>query len=165
MPDQSSPYDRPEPDRGLAQIHRLQQWVLVRHTAAWRPPTDVYELQGRLVVVVEIAGMHDKDFRIVLQGHRLLISGVRQRETLADCAYHQIEIMHGEFRTEVELPWSVAQDQVTAVYQDGFLRVELPRAPQRKVPITHIEADPAHPLPTSHTDTQSLSDTDKGTEK
>ena len=165
MPDESSPYDKPEPDQGLAQIYRLQQWVLVRHTTAWRPPTDVYETQGRLVVVVEIAGMRDGDFHIVLQGRRLLISGMRQREALAGCAYHQMEILHGEFRTEVELPWPVAQDQVTAVYQDGFLRVELPRAPQHKVPITHAEADtPNTPRPT-HTEPQPLSDADRGTEK
>ncbi len=162
MPDESSPYDKPKPDQGLAQIYRLQQWVLVRHTAAWRPPTDVYELTGQLVVVVEIAGMHDKDFHIMLQGQHLVISGVRQRETQADCAYHQMEILHGEFRTEVELPWPVAQDQVTAVYQDGFLRVELPRAPQRKVQITHVEANTPD---TPHTHTQPLSETDRGTEK
>ena len=167
MPDESSPYDKPKPDQGLAQIYRLQQWVLVRHAAAWRPPTDVYAAQGRLVVVVEIAGMRDQDFHIVLQGQRLLISGARPHETLADCAYHQMEILHGEFRTEVELPWPVAQDQVTAVYQDGFLRVELPHAPQHKVPITHVKADIPQPLTDTdpRTDAPPLSHTDRGTEK
>ncbi len=165
MPDESSPYDRSEPDQGLAQIYRLRQWVLVRHSAAWRPPTDVYEHQGRLVVVVEIAGMHDEDFQIVLQGRRLTISGVRQRETLADCAYHQMEILHGAFRTEVELPWSVAQEQVTAVYHDGFLRVELPRAPQRRVHITRLEAETPENPRTTPAQTQPFSDADQGTEK
>ena len=165
MPDESSPHDRSKLDQGPAQIYRLQQWVLVRHAAAWRPPTDVYEAQGRLVVIVEIAGMRDKDIRIMLQGRRLLVSGARQREALADCAYHQMEILHGEFHCEVELPWPVAQDQVTAVYQDGFLRIELPRAPQHKVPITHVEADtPAPPKPI-RTDPRPWSDADRGTEK
>ena len=162
MPDEPSPYEKPEPNRRAAQIYRLQQWVFVRHAAAWRPPTDVYETQDRLVVVVEIAGMRDNDFQIVLHGRHLLISGTRQHEARAHCAYQQMEILHGEFRTEVELPWPVAQDQVAAVYHDGFLRVELPRAPQHKVPITHIEADTPDP---THADPQTLSDTDKGTEK
>ncbi len=165
MPDEPSAYDKPEPDRGLAQIYRLHQWVFVRHTAAWRPPTDVYELPERLVVMVEVAGMHDQAFHVVLQGRRLLISGARQRETLADCAYHQMEILHGEFRTEVELPWPVDQDQATAVYQDGFLRVELPRAPQHTVQITHIEVDTPAPPFSTHADTKPLSDSDRGTEK
>ncbi len=164
MPDESSPYDGPEPNQELAQIYRLQQWVLVRHTTAWRPPTDVYEWQGRLVVVVEIAGMHDQDFRIVLQGQRLVVGGVRAHKTQMDCAYHQMEILHGEFRTEVELPWPVAQDQVTAAYRDGFLRIELPHAPQRKVPITHIEAAPDTPILTQP-NVQSRSDANRGIEK
>ena len=165
MPDESSSRNRTEPDQGSAQIYRLQQWVLMQHAAVWRPPMDVYEAQGRLVVIVEIAGMRDTDIHIVLQGRRLLVSGARQRETLADCAYHQMEILHGDFRCEVELPWPVAQDQVAAVYQDGFLRIELPRAPQHKVPITHVEADTSAPQKPTHTDSQPLSDADRETEK
>ena len=82
----------------------MQRWVIVRHTTAWHPPTDVYEIDDRLVVVVEIAGMRDGDFNVTLQGQRLTISGTRRRMTGPDCAYYQLEISFGDFRTPSTCP-------------------------------------------------------------
>lgn len=128
-------------DAGLevTQTGAIRRWVLVRHTTAWHPPTDVYESQERLIVVVEIAGMRDSDFNVSLQAQRLTISGVRQRVADAECAYHQLEIPFGEFRTVVTVPWPVARNEVTASYRDGFLRVELPHAPAQKVHIVNVD--------------------------
>jgi len=122
-------------------VTRLRRWVIVRHTTVWHPPTDIYERENRLIVLVEVAGMRDSDFTVTLHRQRLTISGVRQRETTPDCAFHQLEIPFGEFRTEVEVPWPVAREAVTAVYRDGFLRVELPRQPVQKVHIVDVDAE------------------------
>jgi len=119
----------------------MQRWVIVRHTTAWHPPTDVYEINDRLVVAVEIAGMRDGDFNVTLQGQRLTISGTRRRFTDPDCAYYQLEISFGDFRTEVELPWPVSRDEVSATYRDGFLRVELPHATAQKVQIVNVDVE------------------------
>jgi len=119
----------------------MQRWVIVRHTTAWHPPTDVYEINDRLVVAVEIAGMRDGDFNVTLQGQRLTISGTRRRLTDPDCAYYQLEISFGDFRTEVELPWPVSRDEVSATYRDGFLRVELPHATAQKVQIVNVDVE------------------------
>lgn len=145
MSDQSTPYDKPDVDLGIesTQQDTLRRWVIVRHASVWHPPTDVYELDQRLIVVVEIAGMRDSDFNVVLQGQQLVISGERQRVTKRDCAYHQLEIPYGEFRTEVSLPWPVAHEHVTANYRDGFLRVELPHAPAQKIQIINVGSTPA----------------------
>lgn len=120
----------------------LRRWVTVRHATIWRPPTDVYEHQQHLIVIVEIAGMRDNDFTVTLQGQQLIISGIRQRMTSADCAYHQLEIPFGEFQTEVSLPWPVLRDEVSAVYRDGFLRIELPPAPAQQVQIVNVKNQP-----------------------
>jgi HSP20 family protein len=119
----------------------MQRWVIVRHTTAWHPPTDVYEINDRLVVAVEIAGMRDGDFNVTLQSQRLIISGTRRRLTDPDCAYYQLEISFGDFRTEVELPWPVSRDEVSATYRDGFLRVELPHATAQKVQIVNVDVE------------------------
>lgn len=121
---------------------KLRRWVIVRHTTVWQPPTDVYELDERLIVMVEIAGMRDSDFNVMLQSQLLTISGTRQRQSHPNCAYHQLEIRFGEFRTEVSLPWPVRRDEVSATYRDGFLRVELPRmeASPRPVKVVNLNA-------------------------
>ena len=119
----------------------MQRWVIVRHTTAWHPPTDVYEIDDRLVVAVEIAGMRDGDFNVTLQGQRLTISGSRRRMTGPDCAYYQLEISFGDFRTEVDLPWPVSREDVSATYRDGFLRVELPHATAQQVQIVSVDVE------------------------
>lgn len=105
-----------------------QQYLVVKHSHVWRPPTDVMEEENRLVVLVEVAGMRRGEFHVALDSQRLIISGARPRPIETPTAYHQLEVRYGEFRTEVSLPWPIDDEQITAEYEDGFLRIELPRA-------------------------------------
>jgi HSP20 family molecular chaperone IbpA len=104
------------------------QFVVVRHSHAWRPPTDVYEDNDSLVILVEVAGMQKGEFNVVLDERHLMVSGTRPPRLNTKPAFHQLEVRYGEFRVDVELPWPVDENGVEATYDDGFLRVELPRA-------------------------------------
>lgn len=140
MPDETASYNKPNTDgSGDVKESTPHRWVIVRHTTIWHPPTDIYERDERLIVVVEIAGMRDGEFAVVLDDQRLVISGTRQRVAGPDCAYHQLEIPFGEFRTEVSLPWSVTREDVVATYRDGFLRVELPPVSAQKIQVIDIK--------------------------
>ncbi len=109
-------------------------WRLKMRPPAWHPPTDVYEIENAVVVRVEIAGMREGDFAVELNGRYLVVRGVRQDITERR-AYHQMEIRFGEFSIEIELPTHVEADQVKAIYNNGFLRVMLPKAHPRHIPI------------------------------
>jgi HSP20 family protein len=39
-----------------------------------------------------------------------------------------MEIQYGDFATEAYLPWDVVEDKIEATYEDGFLKVVLPKA-------------------------------------
>ena len=99
---------------------------LTLRSPAWRPPTDVYETEEAVIVRVEIAGMHETDFSIVLDGRYLSIRGVRQ-DVPERRAYHQMEIRFGEFMVDVEMPAAVDVENVQAIYQNGFLKILLPK--------------------------------------
>ena len=126
-------------------LHRVEQlsatsgsttsWILISHSHLWRPPTDVYETEEAFVIQVEVAGMSSADFDIVVQDRRVTVHGVRHDPGEAR-AYHQMEIHFGEFRTEVELPGLFARGAVTAAYEDGYLRVVLPKPKAHHVDIT-----------------------------
>ena len=118
-----------------------RRWVIMHQSNIWRPPTDVFELEDRLVVMVEIGGMRDGEFNVVLQDRRLMISGVRRRVVRERIAYHQMEVRYGEFRTEVSLPWPVNRESVSATYKEGFLRVELPHARNQQVHIVDVDLE------------------------
>ena len=92
----------------------------------WRPPTDLFETEEAYVVRVEIAGMQDTDFSILLDGRYLSIRGTRT-EPPARRAYHLMEIRFGEFSSDVELPGPVAVTEIEAVYVNGLLLVHLPK--------------------------------------
>ena len=110
------------------------RWLLTRQHKVWRPPTDVYETDSHVIVKVEIAGMQQEDFSVSLKAQVLMISGVR-RDPAEKLAYQQMEILYGQFETEVYIPWTVDEDAIKATYQDGFLCVLLSKAVPRRVPV------------------------------
>src|SRR5258708_37081953 len=118
-----------------------RRWVVMRQAQIWRPPTDVFELEDRLVVMVEIGGMRDGEFNVVLHDRRLMISGVRRRAIHDHLAFHQMEVRYGEFRTEVTLPWPISREGVSATYREGFLRVELPHARNQQIHIVDVDSE------------------------
>ena len=118
-------------------VQSLPEGVHVRVSVrahVWRPPTDIYEVEDAVIVRVEIAGMREDDFTIILDGRNLAIRGARL-DTTERRAYHQMEIPFGEFSTDVELPCAVASKGIEAVYTHGFLRINLPKNLTQKVTI------------------------------
>jgi HSP20 family protein len=96
-------------------------------SSIWSPPTDVYETEEAYVVRVEIAGMREDDFEVLLENNTLLISGSRPDFTERR-AYQQMEIRFGKFSTALNLPEPLNVEQARAEYKDGFLTIVLPKA-------------------------------------
>ena len=107
----------------------------------WQPAVDVFETEKAIVVRAEIAGVRSADLRVTVEGQQLCIRGVR---TPPDAGgghsverLHQMEIAFGPFERLIRIGVPFDSDRVTAVAEDGFLRVTLPkRIPvQRQVEI------------------------------
>jgi HSP20 family protein len=112
----------------------IVNWHLTPHPNVWRPPTDVFETEDKIIVRIEIAGMHDGEFLVNYDQGFLMISGTRT-EIAEKRAFHEMEIHFGEFLTEVDIPVPVDLEKIEAVYQDGFLRVSLPKALPKQIKI------------------------------
>jgi HSP20 family protein len=133
---------KPDPQKPgifvLDTIEQLSPDVVHLHLTVrphvWRPPTDVFETDEAVIVRVEIAGMAEADFIIILDGHSLSIRGMRS-DVSERRAYHQMEIRFGEFSVDLELPSPVEVDKVEALYQNGFLKVILPKARPKQIHI------------------------------
>ena len=111
--------------------YMVVNWRVTVRPQYWRPPTDLFELEDRYQMRVEIAGMREEDFEITLDENILTVRGTRQ-DTSERRAYHQLEINYGEFVTAVEIPGLYTAAEVTAEYVNGFLWVTLPK-PQTKI--------------------------------
>ena len=99
----------------------------------WRPATDIYEIEDKIIVLVEIAGMTDDDFTITMDRNLLYIQGTRNSQIEERQAIHQMEIPFGEFTVEIIFPMELDLDQVTASYTNGFLMVSLPKATPKHI--------------------------------
>jgi len=113
-------------------VSGIMNWQLTNTPRSWRPPTDLFEVEDRIVVRVEIAGMNKSDFVIELNQNSLLVSGIRSDHSERRM-FHQMEVHFGEFQTEIELPAPIDAGKVEAVYQDGFLWIYLPKVQPKQI--------------------------------
>jgi HSP20 family protein len=132
-----------QPDQESQQDHyhvvgHGAQLFVVRHSHVWRPATDVMADEDRLIVIVEAAGMKDGEFHVTFGNQQLTITGTRPPREQAHAAYYQLEVRFGEFRTDISLPWQINEDEIVAQYEDGFLRIELPRARPQKIRAVNV---------------------------
>ncbi len=100
----------------------------------WSPPTDGYETEDAYIVRVEIAGMREDDFEVVLENNTLLISGSRP-DIPERRAYHQMEIHFGKFATAIDIPGAVNAEDAAAQYKDGFLLIKLPKTKPNQIKV------------------------------
>ena len=120
----------------LTEFHReiLQavSWQVRSHV--WSPPTDAYETEEAFIVRMEIAGMREEDFQVILENDALLIMG--SRSDLPEIrAYHQMEIRFGKFTNAINLPAPVTTDEALAEYKDGFLTITLPKTHPNQIKV------------------------------
>jgi len=130
-PSDSLPIEDNEPIHFSARITR---WQLTTKPHAWRPPTDLIETDDEYVVRMEIAGMNVDDFSINLLNNVLTILGTRW-ESYPDCAFHQMEIPSGDFTSSVEIPSPIDESAISAVYENGFLHITLPKAIAKQIKV------------------------------
>lgn len=103
---------------------------------AWRPPIEVYETDGELVVLVELAGMQEDDIEVVIDESVMTIRGERQPIGCEDRrSTHLMGIMYGPFAADIYLPFTIDHDRIEATYEAGLLRVRLPRSAATRIQI------------------------------
>ena len=108
---------------------------------AWRPPVEVFESPAALEVVAEIAGMQRDDIDVVIEGDILTLRGSRHDSSTCDHrTYHEARIAYGAFAADIHIPFAVEAEAASASYENGFLRITLPRAKGRTIVPTRVES-------------------------
>jgi HSP20 family protein len=95
---------------------------------AWKPSTDVYEHDDRLVVRVELPGVDPQtEIKVEVKENMLHISGEKrsEKETTEDDHYMR-ECRYGSYHRDLLLPEGVDPEGVRATYDRGILTVMVP---------------------------------------
>ncbi len=97
------------------------------------PYVNVAEYKDEIQVVAELPGIPKDAIKLQLADGVLTISGERKApETAKDAQALRREIWYGSFSRSIEVPEEVETDKISAEYQDGILRVVLPKAEAAK---------------------------------
>jgi HSP20 family protein len=99
--------------------------------STWSPAIDVYQDKDQFTVIAEVPGMKKEDLVLSLHNGVLTISGERKREQKSEQGFTS-ERYVGRFQRSVTLPASVDANQVKASYEDGLLKVILPKSEEAK---------------------------------
>ncbi|HEY7356869.1 MAG TPA: Hsp20/alpha crystallin family protein [Ktedonobacterales bacterium] len=111
-------------------VRQSQQQTLLHRPSQWRPPADIHETPNAITVKIELAGMRAEDIDVTIYDDALVVSGERRDDHEHDntICYHEAQIRYGPFRVEIMIPFPIERAQVEAQYDDGFLKVLLPKA-------------------------------------
>ncbi len=94
----------------------------------WTPPVDIVENENELVLTADVPGVKMDAIDIKLEDGTLTISGNREFVSeKKEGGYHRMERAYGKFQRAFSLPESVDAEKVAAAYDNGVLRVTLPK--------------------------------------
>ena len=97
------------------------------------PAVNVWADEQALFVEVDLPGIDPARLDVaVTEGNRLTIQGERPEVNVKNAVWHRQERGHGTFVRELTLPTLVDADQVEARYDQGVLRLTLPKAEAAK---------------------------------
>ena len=113
----------------------------------WQPSTnwglavDVSENDEAFVITASVPGVKQDDLEITISDNVLTIKGeFKVDETIEEEKYHIRERRYGSFGRSLTLPVAVKADEVDASYENGVLKLEVPKAEEVKPRRIQIQA-------------------------
>jgi HSP20 family protein len=92
------------------------------------PLTDMYEEKDGLVLTTELPGIEQKDLDISLEGDMLTVKAEKKDEVANEKTHHARERFYGKYYRTMRLPYPVKEDGVSAILDNGVLKITLPKA-------------------------------------
>ncbi|MBV9215328.1 MAG: Hsp20/alpha crystallin family protein [Acidobacteria bacterium] len=100
---------------------------------SWFPKVDVFEDKEHLFLEAELPGMNSNDFELSFENNVLTLSGERKFEKKTDEGnYHRVERSYGSFTRSFTLPQTVTVEGANAEFENGVLKVSLPKREETK---------------------------------
>ena len=97
-------------------------------TMGWDLATDVYEDGNNLVAEMNLPGLDGDNIDVEVKDNHLRVAGRREEvNEKKEKDHYAKEIRRGSFERVIPLPSPVKQDAVEAVYEDGVLKVTMPK--------------------------------------
>ena len=96
------------------------------------PPTDIIDKEDRITVLSDMPGVDQKSIDITLENNVLTIQGCVQEEKPENYTLVHSEYQIGDYYRSFTISDTIDQDKIKAKYENGILRLELPKAEKAK---------------------------------
>lgn len=105
-----------------------------RFPALKTPRVDISETKENVIAEVELPGVEPKDIDVNIEDNVLTVkTTTRKKKEEKKKDYYRKEISAGFYRRSVPLPAEVKGDKAEATYEDGILKVVIPKVSPKKV--------------------------------
>jgi len=106
----------------------------------WAPPIDLSETPDAYTVRADLPGIRPEDVNVEVHDDTVTVSGERREERTSEKEnVHIKEVSYGKFMRSGRLPVSVDPEKVKANFEDGVLKVSLPKSEKVKPKKIEIE--------------------------
>lgn len=110
-------------------FNRLPSVMGGQNMKAFVPAINMYETDQAVVVETPLAGVKPENVEVSVEKGVLILRGENKSEHEVDEKnYYRKEVRSGSFFREIALPTNVQDDQVTAEFEDGMLKITCPKA-------------------------------------
>lgn len=121
-------------------MDRLFEESFVRPARGWLSselgltvPVDMYETDDNVLISAAVPGLKPEDVDISITGNTLTMKGeFRSKEEGKRGSVHFQERRYGKFQRSIALPTGVDTDAAEAEFEDGVLKVTLPKTEKAK---------------------------------
>ena len=104
------------------------------------PSLDIYQDKDNVIVEAPLAGVKPENVKISIENDVLTLEGKTEKQSEVDEKnYYRKEVSHGSFHRSVALPTAVNGDKARAEYEDGILKITIPKEEKTKAKIVNVE--------------------------
>ena len=104
------------------------------------PNVDIYEAGDSLCIDVDLPGVPREDVGCFIEGDKIYVEARKKPSNPEKKAhYYCMERVFGKFVREIDIPVIVNTHLVTAQYDEGTLRIRLPKIQDRRMKKRRIE--------------------------
>lgn len=97
------------------------------------PLLDIKEDKEIFIIDIEVPGVDKNDLKISIKKGNLIVQGEKKEEKKKEEeSYIRVERSYGNFMRSVNLPAEVNQSKITAQYNNGVLKIILPKTQKEK---------------------------------
>jgi len=106
------------------------------------PAVDIYQDDHNVIVEAQLAGIEPTDVELSIHNDVLSLRGKLEKKTEIDEKnYYRKEIRSGQFHRSVALPADVLADAADAVYENGVLKITIPKEEKKQVKEIKIQVN------------------------